>query len=119
MLDRLLCPMLITCACSTCWLIHHVSTGSHIELALHVTGCSASRPSARLFPRAGVYGDKHDISSVSAEDMLSVYNVNCVGPFLVVQQLMKAGHIGGFGGKTLVANVSSKVSATLQGSKRV
>lgn len=48
---------------------------------------------------------------MSADDMLEVYSVNCVGPLLVVQQLLKAGLIGGPGGKTLVGNVSSKVGA--------
>lgn len=57
----------------------------------------------------GVYGPKQDLGSVTPEDMLSVFQVNCVGPLLVVQQLQKAGLIGGFGGKTLVANVTSKV----------
>ena len=58
---------------------------------------------------SGVYGPKKDFGSVSADDMLEVYSVNCVGPLLVVQQLLKAGLIGGPGGKTLVGNVSSKV----------
>jgi hypothetical protein len=62
---------------------------------------------------AGVYGPKLDVRSVTAEDMLSVYSVNCVGPLLVVQGLLNAGLIGGFGGKSLVANVSSKVSSAL------
>lgn len=65
--------------------------------------------SCSCVPQTGVYGPKRDISTVTAEDMLSVYSVNCVGPLLVVQQLLKAGLIGKMGGKTLVANVSSKV----------
>lgn len=63
---------------------------------------------------AGVYGPKLDVRSVTAEDMLSVYSVNCVGPLLVVQGLLNAGLIGGLGGKTLIANVSSKVSSAQQ-----
>lgn len=59
---------------------------------------------------AGVYGPKTSFGSVSAADMLSVYSVNCIGPLLVVQQLLGAGLIGNLGGKTLVANVSSKVT---------
>lgn len=38
-----------------------------------------------------------------------VYRVNTVGPTLVVQALLKHGLLGGFGGKGLVANMSSKV----------
>ena len=60
---------------------------------------------------SGVYGAKKDIHNVTADDMLAVYSVNCVGPLLVVQQLLEAGLIGGLGGKTLVGNVSSKVGA--------
>jgi len=132
-LALLLCPILSTCChvgsfimyllhlyftflfqlpSYTCWLNHHVTTWSHRTCTACYGLPGASRPSTlRLFPPAGVYGDKHNVSDISAEDMLSVYKVNCVGPLLVVQQLMKAGHIGGFGGKTLVANVSSKVSS--------
>jgi hypothetical protein len=56
-----------------------------------------------------VYGPKADIRSVTSDDMLSVYQVNCIGPLLVVQGLLNAGLMGGLGGKSTVANVSSKV----------
>jgi hypothetical protein len=56
-----------------------------------------------------VYGAKQDIRKITADEMLAVYTVNTVGPLLVVQQLLEAGLIGGLGGKTLLANVTSKV----------
>lgn len=74
----------------------------------HSHACTPVRLSARVCG-AGVYGPKHDIRSVTSDDMLSVYKVNCIGPLLVVQGLLNAGLIGGFGGKTCIANVSSKV----------
>jgi hypothetical protein len=60
-----------------------------------------------------VYGAKQDIRKITADEMLAVYTVNTVGPLLVVQQLLEAGLIGGLGGKTLVANVTSKVCPDL------
>jgi hypothetical protein len=89
----------------------------YLEMQRTMSGCYCSAGSElSLLSRlcclpcfAGVYGPKLDVRSVTAEDMLSVYSVNCVGPLLVVQGLLKAGLIGGFGGKSLVANVSSKV----------
>lgn len=62
-----------------------------------------------LHTTTGVYGAKQDIRKITADEMLAVYTVNTVGPLLVVQQLLEAGLIGGLGGKTLVANVTSKV----------
>lgn len=62
-----------------------------------------------LHDATGVYGAKQDIRKITADEMLAVYTVNTVGPLLVVQQLLEAGLIGGLGGKTLLANVTSKV----------
>lgn len=64
----------------------------------------------------GIYGPKVDIRTVTAADMIEVFTVNCIGPLLVVQQLAEAGLIGGMGGKTLVANMSSKVRTAVAGS---
>jgi NAD(P)-dependent dehydrogenase (short-subunit alcohol dehydrogenase family) len=74
---------------------------------------------AQLVPRvdvvinnAGIYGPRGGIDDISAQDMLNVFKVNAVGPFLVVQQLRRNGLIGGAGGKrAVVANVTSKVGS--------
>lgn len=101
--------------------------------SLHVTVCDVSSPasisawakglaeSSSIFKSrphidcvincAGVYGRKVDLASVTAEDMQAVFQVNAVGPLLVVQQLLAQNLLGGFGGKSLVANITSKVGS--------
>eukprot|EP00879_Flechtneria_rotunda_P000620 GHRR01000733.1.p1 GENE.GHRR01000733.1~~GHRR01000733.1.p1 ORF type:complete len:275 (+),score=70.05 GHRR01000733.1:3258-4082(+) len=60
---------------------------------------------------AGVYGRKLNISTVTEDDMLYCFLTNTVGPLIVVQQLLQQGLIGGIRGKSLIANVSSKVGS--------
>lgn len=43
--------------------------------------------------------------------MTYAFKTNTIGPLIVVQQLLKNGLIGGFGGRTLVANITSKVGS--------
>eukprot|EP00878_Enallax_costatus_P003038 GHUV01003236.1.p1 GENE.GHUV01003236.1~~GHUV01003236.1.p1 ORF type:complete len:275 (+),score=57.26 GHUV01003236.1:505-1329(+) len=75
------------------------------------TECPAVRHVDVLINNAGVYGRRIDIRTVTADDLIETYKVNTIGPLLVVQQLLKHGLIGGPGGKTLIANVTSKVGS--------
>ena len=43
--------------------------------------------------------------------MLFAFTTNTIGPLLTVQQLRAAGLLGGAGGPSLVANISSKVGS--------
>ncbi|KAF8061359.1 gghA [Scenedesmus sp. PABB004] len=43
--------------------------------------------------------------------MIAAFKTNTIGPLLVVQQLLKAGLLGGPGGRSVVANVTSKVGS--------
>uniref|UniRef100_A0A383VPJ6 Short-chain dehydrogenase/reductase SDR n=1 Tax=Tetradesmus obliquus TaxID=3088 RepID=A0A383VPJ6_TETOB len=73
--------------------------------------CRGLRHVDVLINNAGVYGSKVDLKTVTEQDMIACFKVNTIGPLVVVQQLLAAGLIGGFGGKTLIANVSSKVGS--------
>ena len=59
---------------------------------------------------AGVYGRRVGLKDVRAEDMVGDFTVNSIGPLLVVQQLHKAGLLGGRA-PSLVANVTSKMGS--------
>jgi NAD(P)-dependent dehydrogenase (short-subunit alcohol dehydrogenase family) len=58
-----------------------------------------------LINNAGIYGRRLQLAEFEAEDFMSVFQTNTVGPFLVVQQLLKKGLLGPPG--SLVVNVSS------------
>jgi NAD(P)-dependent dehydrogenase (short-subunit alcohol dehydrogenase family) len=73
--------------------------------------CPGLRHIDVVINNAGIYGPKIDIKTVTEQDMMQTYKTNTIGPLIVVQQLLINGLIGGFGGKTLVANVSSKVGS--------
>lgn len=73
--------------------------------------CPGLRHVDVLINNAGVFGRRLDIHTVTEEDMLFAFTTNTVGPLLIVQQLLKNGLIGGMGGKSLVANVTSKVGS--------
>ena len=63
-----------------------------------------------LINNAGVYGpgkDGQELDRVMPEAMLEVFNVDCIGPLRVVQQL--AGRVIAAGG--IIANVSSKMGS--------
>lgn len=59
---------------------------------------------------AGIYGDRINLDTVTADGMLKVYSTNTIGPLLVVQQLRKQGLLGG-NTPSLIANVTSKVGS--------
>ena len=69
-----------------------------------------------LINNAGIYGPKkaegQSLETVTAETMHRVYNVNCVGPLRVVQQLL--GRL--VAGRGVVANVSSKMGSVADNS---
>jgi NAD(P)-dependent dehydrogenase (short-subunit alcohol dehydrogenase family) len=58
-----------------------------------------------LINNAGMYGRRLQLAEFEAEDFMAVFQTNTVGPFLVVQQLLKQGLLGPPG--SLVVNVSS------------
>lgn len=58
-----------------------------------------------LINNAGMYGKRLSLADFEADDFNSVFQTNAVGPFLVVQQLLKQGLLGPPG--SLVVNVSS------------
>ncbi|KAF6260680.1 hypothetical protein COO60DRAFT_1294220 [Scenedesmus sp. NREL 46B-D3] len=58
-----------------------------------------------LINNAGMYGRRLQLAEFEAEDFMTVFQTNTVGPFLVVQQLLKQGLLGPPG--SLVVNVSS------------
>ncbi|WIA13036.1 hypothetical protein OEZ85_006644 [Tetradesmus obliquus] len=58
-----------------------------------------------LINNAGMYGRRLQLAEFEAEDFMTVFQTNAVGPFLVVQQLLKQGLLGPPG--SLVVNVSS------------
>jgi NAD(P)-dependent dehydrogenase (short-subunit alcohol dehydrogenase family) len=59
-----------------------------------------------LVNNAGVYGRRLGLLELEAADFLEAFSTNTVGPFLVVQQLVKHRLLGGPPGSTVV-NVSS------------
>ena len=54
----------------------------------------------------------NDFDSVTAEEMMSCFQVNAIGPLIVAQQLHRRGLIGGRR-PTLIGNVTSKVLDSL------
>eukprot|EP00882_Tetradesmus_deserticola_P012566 GHRQ01013319.1.p1 GENE.GHRQ01013319.1~~GHRQ01013319.1.p1 ORF type:complete len:240 (+),score=98.75 GHRQ01013319.1:569-1288(+) len=58
-----------------------------------------------LINNAGMYGRRLQLSEFEADDFITVFQTNAVGPFLVVQQLLKQRLLGPPG--SLVVNVSS------------
>jgi NAD(P)-dependent dehydrogenase (short-subunit alcohol dehydrogenase family) len=58
-----------------------------------------------LINNAGMYGRRLQLAEFEADDFMTVFQTNTVGPFLVVQQLLKQGLLGPPG--SLVVNVSS------------
>lgn len=58
-----------------------------------------------LINNAGIYGRRLSLAEFEAEDFSTVFQTNAVGPFLVVQQLLKQGLLGPPG--SLVVNVTS------------
>ena len=63
-----------------------------------------------LINNAGIYGpgkDGQELASIAPETMLEVFNVDCIGPLRVVQQLR--GQVIAAGG--VIANVSSKMGS--------
>lgn len=68
-----------------------------------------------LINNAGVYGSaghtkRMNVEDVTEEEMLLCFRTNTVGPLIVVQQLLKAGKLGG-AAPSLVGNVTSKVGS--------
>lgn len=68
-----------------------------------------------LINNAGVYGSaghtkRMDVEDVTEEEMLLCFRTNTIGPLIVVQQLLKAGKLGG-AAPSLVGNVTSKVGS--------
>lgn len=64
-----------------------------------------------LINNAGIYGpgkDGQNLNKVTADTMLEVFNVDCVGPLRVVQKL--AGHV--IAAKGVIANLSSKMGSS-------
>jgi NAD(P)-dependent dehydrogenase (short-subunit alcohol dehydrogenase family) len=65
---------------------------------------------------AGVVGtngyDAWDLETTTAEEMMHVFKINCVGPTLVVRALLRHGLIGAdANAPSLVGNVTSKVGS--------
>jgi len=69
-----------------------------------------------LVNNAGVVGssgyDAWDLETTTAEEMIHVFSINCVGPTLVVRALLRHGLIGADPARpSLVGNVTSKVGS--------
>ncbi|GLI64569.1 hypothetical protein VaNZ11_007890 [Volvox africanus] len=68
-----------------------------------------------LVNNAGVYGRRLNLPHFEDEDFLFAFRSNTMGPFFVIQELLKQELLGGSpeapGGKTLIANVSSIVGS--------
>ncbi|MDX8404821.1 MAG: SDR family oxidoreductase [Mariprofundus sp.] len=67
-----------------------------------------------LINNAGIYGpgkDGQSLSRVTADDMLNVFNIDCVGPLRVVQRLQSRLNRG-----ACVANISSKMGSSADNS---
>lgn len=61
-----------------------------------------------LVNNAGVVDGWKDLDEVTEADMLQCFKVNALGPLLVTQQLHRRGLLGGRGGTSVVANMTSK-----------
>ncbi|KAG7667227.1 putative C-factor [Nannochloris sp. 'desiccata'] len=64
-----------------------------------------------LINNAGVYGERINLDTVTSQHMLEVFQINTIGPLIVVQQLRKHALLGGSKGSTIIANVTSKVGS--------
>lgn len=62
-----------------------------------------------LINNAGIYGRRGGLMDLEAADFQEVFNTNTVGPFLVVQQVVKQGLLGPPG--STVVNISSIMSS--------
>lgn len=69
-----------------------------------------------LINNAGIYGpDKKDgqsLDNIRAEDMLSVYDINCVGPLRIVQALKDRVILA----RGIIANISSRMGSSADNS---
>ncbi|KAF8067339.1 csgA [Scenedesmus sp. PABB004] len=80
------------------------------SIAAWAAGLSTHTPHVDvLINNAGVYGRRLALAEFEADDFTSVFQTNAVGPFLVVQQLLKHGLLGPPG--SLVVNVSSVMAS--------
>lgn len=63
---------------------------------------------------AGTYGRSGvTVDNVTEEDMQDVFQVNTIGPLLVVQQLRRQGLLGGHT-PSLIGNMTSKVGGVVR-----
>jgi NAD(P)-dependent dehydrogenase (short-subunit alcohol dehydrogenase family) len=62
-------------------------------------------PAQLLINNAGIYGRRGNLVDFEATDFQAVFNANAVGPFLVVQNLLKQGLLGPPG--STVVNITS------------
>ncbi len=67
-----------------------------------------------LINNAGIYGpdkDGQSLGKVTAQAMMEVFNIDCIGPLRVVQRLL-----GRFSGGAVIANISSKMGSSADNS---
>lgn len=66
-----------------------------------------------IINNAGIYGDRVNLDTVTADGMVDVYKTNAIGPLLIVQQLRKNNLLGGRSDAppSLIVNVTSKVGS--------
>ncbi|EFJ39391.1 hypothetical protein VOLCADRAFT_108651, partial [Volvox carteri f. nagariensis] len=71
-----------------------------------------------LVNNAGVYGRRPELLDFEEEDFLFAFRTNSMGPFFVVQQLLKQELMGSTpdlpGGTSLIANISSVVGSNTE-----
>lgn len=82
-------------------------TDTHICLSAYLPACLPVVAFLRqiLINNAGVYGRRLGLAELEAGDFAYAMQTNAIGPFLVVQQLLKQGLLGPPG--SLVVNVTS------------
>ncbi|GIL73427.1 hypothetical protein Vretimale_17582 [Volvox reticuliferus] len=91
------------------------TTSSITAWAQHIKQHKVANHVDLLVNNAGVYGRRLDLQNFEDEDFLFAFRANTMGPFFVVQQLLKQELLGTTreapDGKSLIANMSSIVGS--------
>lgn len=64
-----------------------------------------------LINNAGIYGHRKNLGEFQQEDFYAPFQINAVGPLLLVQELHTAQMLGGTDRQSLVVNISSMVAS--------
>ncbi len=78
------------------WAAEVAGITSHVDLVIN---------------NAGVYGERINLDTANSKTMLEVFQINAIGPLLVVQQLRHHALLGGSKASTIICNISSKVGS--------